>query len=124
VVEKTILVVDDEASNIDIIKNALPAEYKIKAATNGERALVVAEKAPQPDLILLDIMMPGIDGYQVCQRLKLNPTTRPIPVIFVSAKVSADEKQRGMGMGALAYVTKPIEPDELRETVDSIMSLF
>lgn len=122
--EKTILVVDDETSNIDIVKNVLSNKYKIKAATSGERAIMVAQKAPQPDLILLDIMMPGMDGYQACKQLKLNPQTRNIPVIFVSAKVTPDEKQRGMDIGALAYVTKPIQPNDLIETVDTIISLF
>jgi cyclic di-GMP phosphodiesterase len=118
--QKTILVVDDEAGNIDIIKNILGNDYKIKAAINGDIALKIVSKAPAPDLILLDIMMPGMDGYEVCQKLKSNVDTRSIPVIFLSAKISEDEKMQGMAMGAMAYLTKPLDPDDLINTLELI----
>lgn len=120
--QKTILVVDDEATNIDVIKNVLDTDFKVKAAINGERALSAAAKMPAPDLILLDIMMPGMDGYQVCKALKRDPATRNIPVIFVSAKVSPDEKRQGMELGAIAYLAKPVEPESLIELVDIVLN--
>lgn len=121
--QKTILVVDDEPTNIDVIKNILQSDYKIKAAINGEKALAIASKVPAPDLILLDIMMPGIDGYKVCKELKLNPATRSIPVAFLSAKVSPDEQRQGLELGAAAYITKPVEPSALLDTIDLLFNL-
>jgi putative two-component system response regulator len=123
VVQKTILVVDDEPTNIDVIKNVLQDGYKIKAAINGTKALAAAAKLPLPDLILLDIMMPELDGYEVCRRLKANPETRRIPVVFLSAKVTPDEQRRGMEMGAVAYLTKPVDPQSLLDTIDVVLSL-
>lgn len=121
--QKTILVVDDEPGNIDVIKNVLQDSYKIKAAINGTKALAAAAKLPMPDLILLDIMMPEMDGYQVCRQLKANAATRSIPVVFLSAKVSADEQRQGMEMGAVAYLTKPVDPPSLLDTLDMVFSL-
>jgi len=121
--QKTILVVDDEPSNIDVIKNVLQSDYKIKAAINGEKALMVAAKSPAPDLILLDIMMPGIDGYQVCRELKTNSATRHIPVVFLSAKVSPDQQRQGLELGAVAYITKPLDPQTLIDTVDLLLNI-
>lgn len=121
--QKTILVVDDEPGNIDLIKNVLQDSYKIKAAITGSKALAAAAKQPLPDLILLDIMMPEMDGYQACRELKANPATRAIPVVFLSAKVSMDEQRRGMEMGAIAYLTKPVDPQSLLDTIDTVLSL-
>ncbi len=121
--QKTILVVDDESSNIDVIKNILQQDYKIKAAINGEKALAVAAKLPAPDLILLDIMMPGLDGYEVCRALKTNPATRQIPVVFLSAKVTQDQQRQGIELGAVAYITKPVEPQILIDTVDLVLTI-
>lgn len=121
--QKTILVVDDEPGNIDVIKNVLQDSYKIKAAISGTRALAAAAKLPAPDLILLDIMMPEMDGYQVCRELKANPATRAIPVVFLSAKISMDEQRRGMEMGAVAYLTKPVDPQSLLDTMEMVLSL-
>ncbi len=121
--QKTVLVVDDEPGNIDVIKNVLQDRHKIKAAINGTKALAAAEKLPMPDLILLDIMMPEMDGYQVCRQLKANAATRSIPVVFLSAKVSADEQRQGMEMGAVAYLTKPVDPQSLLDTLDMVFSL-
>lgn len=120
--QKTILVIDDEPTNIDVIKNVLADKYKIKAATSGEKALIAAAKAPVPDLILLDIMMPGMNGYDVCRALKRQPETRAIPVVFLSAKVTADEQRQGMETGAVAYLTKPIDPLSVTHTVDMLLS--
>ena len=114
---KAVLVVDDVPANIHTIKAILEADYKIKGATSGEKALQVAGKAPQPDLILLDVMMPEMDGYEVCRRLKADPSTSSIPVLFVTAHADDEERAKGMALGAAAYVSKPVEPEELRAAV-------
>ena len=90
---KTILIVDDTPTNIGIISSVLKNSFRTKVATNGEKALVLASADDRPDLILLDITMPGMDGYEVCRRLKANPATSSIPVIFLTAKTE-DEDER------------------------------
>jgi putative two-component system response regulator len=105
----TVLVVDDIVENIDILTGLLKADYHIKAATNGKTALAVAQKT-LPDLILLDIMMPEMDGYEVCTALKKNPVTKSIPVIFVTAKDQAVDEVSGFETGAVDYINKPINP--------------
>ncbi|MEO5339961.1 MAG: response regulator [Magnetococcus sp. MYC-9] len=102
-----ILVVDDAPENIDILKNALISDYTVKLATNGRKALEAARKQPCPDLILLDIMMVGMDGYEVCRILKADPETRQIPVIFVTAKTDLEDELNGLALGAVDYITKP-----------------
>jgi len=106
----TILVVDDTPDNITLMIGLLRDRYKTKVATNGEKALQIAGSAPQPDLILLDIMMPGLDGYEVCGRLKANPDTADIPVIFLTAKTQVEDETQGFALGAVDYITKPISP--------------
>jgi len=105
----TVLIVDDMVENIDVLKGILCDEYTLKVAINGIMALKVAEKT-MPDIILLDIMMPGMDGYEVCERLKANPMTQNIPVIFVTAKDQDMDEARGFEVGAVDYVIKPISP--------------
>jgi len=105
-----ILVVDDTPDNLTLMSGLLRDHYRVKVATNGERALQVAQAKPQPDLILLDIMMPGMDGYEVCERLKSDDRTRDIPVIFLTAKSSIEDEQKGLELGAVDYITKPISP--------------
>ncbi|MBF0627322.1 MAG: SpoIIE family protein phosphatase [Magnetococcales bacterium] len=102
-----ILVVDDTPENIDILKGALLPNHQVRPATNGQIALRAAKVLPNPDLILLDIMMPGMDGYEVCQRLKADPVTRDIPIIFVTAKAEVDDELRGLELGAVDYIIKP-----------------
>jgi putative two-component system response regulator len=109
-VKPTILVVDDTPDNLTLMMELLKGEYTVKLANNGERALKLAAMSPHPDLILLDIMMPGLDGYEVCQRLKANPQTRDIPVLFLTAKSAVDDEKRGLEIGAVDYITKPISP--------------
>jgi len=104
----TILVVDDTPDNIDLLCAVLEGEYRTKIAVNGERALKIANGADKPDLILLDVMMPGMSGYDVCQNLKANPATRDIPIIFVTAMSEVTDEQLGLGLGAADYITKPI----------------
>ena len=107
---KTVLIVDDTTENIDILHDILAGDYKIKAAVSGERALKIAQADPKPDMILLDIMMPEMDGYEVCRRLKADPETAEIPVIFVTAMSGEDDEAKGLALGAVDYITKPINP--------------
>ncbi len=104
-----VLVVDDVAENIDVIAGVLAEDYDVKVALNGEDALDIAFSKPHPDLILLDIMMPGMDGYQVCQKLKENPSTHDIPVIFVTALDEMEDEAKGFDVGGVDYITKPIQ---------------
>ncbi|MTJ82804.1 MAG: two-component system response regulator [Telmatospirillum sp.] len=105
----TILVVDDTPENITLLSNLLTDRYRVKVANSGEKALRIALRTP-PDLILLDIMMPGMDGYEVCRRLKADPATRDIPVIFLTARCDIASEKTGLDLGAVDYITKPISP--------------
>ncbi|GAB7081352.1 diguanylate cyclase domain-containing protein [Megalodesulfovibrio paquesii] len=112
-----LLVVDDNKQNIELLMELFKDEYKIAAAINPERALKVAAQEPRPDIILLDILMPGMDGYQVCQALKENDQTRDIPVIFVTAVSEVMDETRGFSVGAVDYITKPFHPPMVRARV-------
>ncbi|MCG8568762.1 MAG: response regulator [Spirochaetes bacterium] len=116
--KKKILIVDDVPTNIKILNDLLKDNYKVSAATNGEDALTIAKSENPPDLILLDIMMPEMDGYEVCSRLKKDEKTNKIPVIFVSTKDEIDDKLDGYESGGINYITKPIDPDFLIKTVE------
>jgi putative two-component system response regulator len=105
----TVMVVDDTEANIDILVEILDADYDISVAMDGETALETAGEDP-PDLILLDIMMPEMDGYEVCRRLKAEEGTKDIPVVFVTAKEEIEDKLKGYDLGATDYLTKPIDP--------------
>lgn len=118
----TILVVDDVPSNIDVLVAILRSDYKVKAATSGERALALARASP-PDLILLDIMMPGMDGYEVCRRLKADPKTSAIPVIFVTALSEEANEEEGFAAGGVDYLTKPVSPAIVRARVRTHLAL-
>lgn len=115
--KKVILAVDDVADNIALIHGILSPTYQVRAATNGEKALALASTSPLPDLILLDVMMPGMDGYEVCHELKSHAQTRDIPVIFVTAKITAEDKQKSLDVGGLGHITKPIDAANLLDTV-------
>jgi putative two-component system response regulator len=104
-----ILVVDDTRVNQLLLAAVLKDLYDVQIADNGQDALSLSQSAPHPDLILLDIMMPHMDGYEVCRRLKGNPVTADIPVIFVTAMVSSEDEEKGFELGAVDYVTKPIK---------------
>jgi putative two-component system response regulator len=106
----TILIVDDTPENLAVLSGLLGRHYRIRAVSSGQRALRVADSEPRPDLILLDVMMPGLDGYQVIERLQANPRTADIPVIFITAREASDDEQRGLALGAVDYITKPIRP--------------
>jgi diguanylate cyclase (GGDEF)-like protein/PAS domain S-box-containing protein len=104
--KKTILVVDDLPENIDVLSAILSSEYNVKVATSGAQALMVATQ--QPDLILLDILMPEMDGYEVCRRLKSAPAISDIPVIFITALESDEDEMKGLSLGAVDYLSKPV----------------
>lgn len=106
----SILVVDDSVEILKIIGELLKKEFAIKVATNGEMALKIAQSHTPPDLILLDIMLPDINGYEVCKELKKNPETEIIPVIFLTAKNEIEDEARGLGVGAADYIIKPVYP--------------
>jgi len=108
--KKTLLVVDDVPANIQVVQSILKQEYKIKVATSGEKALELIKSQPHPDLILLDVMMPGLDGYQVCEQLKADPETRDIPVIFLTGLTDIDDETKGLQIGAVDYIRKPFSP--------------
>jgi len=105
-----ILIVDDERYNIKVLTSFLRQDYKIMAAKTGEQALNAAQGINPPDLILLDIMMPGLDGYEVCKKLKADSRTMHIPVIFVTALDASDDEAKGFEIGAVDYITKPFKP--------------
>lgn len=111
----TILVVDDTSENLLLISDLLRKHYKVKVANNGNRALSIALASPAPDLILLDVMMPDMDGYAVCRLLKSNPATQAIPVVFLTART--DEDQKGLEVGAVGYLTKPVKSALLMESI-------
>lgn len=106
----TILIVDDMPQNLTVLGELLQPLYRVRAANSGERALRVANTAPRPDLILLDVMMPGLDGYEVLGRLREDAATRDIPVIFVTAMDAAENEERGLRLGAVDYIVKPFSP--------------
>ena len=106
----TVLVVDDTPDNLVLMSGLLKDEYRVKVANSGERALKIAISDSPPDLILLDIMMPEMDGYEVCKRIKAYPATRRIPVIFLTAMAEVEDETRGLSLGAVDYITKPISP--------------
>jgi putative two-component system response regulator len=121
--KQTILVVDDAAKNIAVLKGILSNDYKVKVSLNGERALKIALSESPPDLILLDVMMPGMDGYEVCNRLKADPRTKKIPVIFVTAKAKSQDVVHGFGLGAVDYISKPVCPVIVHARVQSQLAL-
>ncbi len=118
-----ILIVDDVAENLHALVAALRDEYAILAATSGEKALEIARRTPPPDLILLDIRMPGMDGYSVLSALKIDPATTDIPVIFVTALTEAADEARGLRLGATDYITKPVNPELLKTRVRNQLDL-
>lgn len=105
----TVLVVDDAPENLQIMSALLKGRYRVKVASGGERALKILQESPV-DLVLLDVLMPGVDGYEVCRQLKADPRLRAIPVIFVTSRNEAENEAEGLELGAVDYITKPISP--------------
>jgi phosphoserine phosphatase RsbU/P len=121
--QNLILVVDDTPLNISVITGALKDTYRTKVATSGAKALAIAAADEKPDLILLDVMMPEMDGYEVCRRLKDDPMTRGIPVIFLTAQTDAEDETRGFQVGAVDYVHKPFSPAVMKARVHTHLAL-
>ena len=114
--QSRVLIVDDEPVNIRILSNILAGEYQLSAATTGEKALELAI-SKLPELILLDMVMPEMDGLEVCRTLKANPATRDIPVIFVTGMSDPENEERGLDAGAVDYISKPVSPPIVRARV-------
>ncbi len=121
---QTILVADDTPENIDLLSALLRQDYRVKVATSGEKALAIVNSTEPPDLILLDIMMPGMNGYDVCRRIKANPDRRGIPIIFVTAMTSIEDERLGLEVGAVDYITKPISPPIVSARVRTHLALY
>lgn len=119
----TILVVDDSPDSLALMSNLLKDHYKVKVTNTGEKALKIAASESPPNLILLDIVMSGMDGYEVCQRLKNDPHTMNIPVIFLTAKNEMVDEQKGLELGAVDYITKPVSPPIVLARVKTHLAL-
>src|SRR5271154_7446485 len=121
--KKTVLLVDDAPANIQIVNSILKDVYKIRIATSGAKALELVKVSPLPDLILLDVMMPGMDGYEVCTRLKTAAETRDIPVIFLTGQTEVEDETRGFDVGAVDYIHKPLSPAIVKARVQTHLVL-
>jgi phosphoserine phosphatase RsbU/P len=120
---KTVLLVDDEPANIQIVNSILKDTYKTRIATSGAKALELASQEPAPDLILLDVMMPEMDGYEVCSRLKSADHTRDIPVIFLTGQTEIEDETKGFNVGAVDYIHKPFSPAVVQARVHTHLVL-
>lgn len=118
-----VLIVDDNIANIEVLGAALAKDYEIRFATGGAEGLELATRVP-PDLILLDVMMPGMDGFETCQRLRANPQMRDTPVIFISALDAVADKVKAFKVGGSDYVTKPFQPQEVQARVSTHVALY
>jgi serine phosphatase RsbU (regulator of sigma subunit) len=121
--KKTVLIVDDAPSNIQVVNSILKDSYKVRIATNGPKALELVKAKPPPDLILLDVVMPDMDGYEVCTRLKTDVETRDIPVIFLTAQTETQDETRGFDVGAVDYIHKPFSPAVVKARVQTHLVL-
>src|SRR5579862_8830111 len=120
---KTVLLVDDEPANIQIVNSILKDIYKTRIATSGAKALELANQVPAPDLILMDVLMPGMNGYEVCSRLKSDDHTRDIPVIFLTGQTDIDDETKGFEVGAVDYIHKPFSPAVVQARVRTHLML-
>ena len=121
--KRSLLIVDDQPANIKVLASLLKDDYIIQVANKGQKALEIARSSNPPDLILLDILMPEMDGYAVCRELKNNPATSRIPVIFISALDEASDETKGLDLGAVDYISKPFHPDIVKSRIRNHMSL-
>jgi putative two-component system response regulator len=120
---RTLLVVDDTPENIDLLVELLKNQYKVKAARNGQAALRIARSDDPPELVLLDLIMPGMDGFAVCHELKKSAATAAIPVILLSGAIGKTERRRGDELGCAGYLTKPVEPSELFAMIKRVLTI-
>lgn len=121
--EATVLVVDDTPANLSLMSSLLKDTYKVKVANSGARAMEIAQSDPPPDLILLDIMMPDLDGYEVCRRLKANESTKDIPIIFITAMGDVENESMGFALGAVDYISKPFNRTVVKARIRVHMQL-
>jgi sigma-B regulation protein RsbU (phosphoserine phosphatase) len=121
--KKTVLVVDDAPANIQVVNSILKDMCKVRVATDGAKALALVKTDPPPDLILLDVVMPGMDGYEVCTRLKADPATADIPVIFLTIQTESEEETHGFEVGAVDYIHKPFSPSVVKARVQTHLVL-
>lgn len=121
--KQIILVVDDMPANIDILAGLLRDNYKVKAARNGQKALEIVRSGTPPDLILLDVIMPNMSGYEVCQNLKADPETESIPVIFVTSLNDEEDEEKGLKLGAVDYITKPFRTAIVMARIENHLKL-
>ena len=121
---ETILIVDDTPENLILLTEILKPFFKVKVANSGAKALHIIATGDIPDLILLDIMMPEISGYEVCKKLKSDPLTRNIPIIFVTALSDYEDEAEGLGLGAVDYITKPVHASIVLARVNTQMTLL
>lgn len=119
----TILVVDDTPDNLMLMADLLRDKYRVKVANSGEKALRILQGDPLPDLILLDIMMPGLSGHQVAELLQQDPRTRHVPIIFLTAMAAMESEIQGLALGAVDYITKPISPPRVLARVDTQLKI-
>ncbi|WP_319762517.1 two-component system response regulator [Maridesulfovibrio sp.] len=120
---KQVLIVDDTVENLLALMETLKSDYAVVTAKNGEKALELARNKPQPDIVLLDIMMPGMDGYEVCEKLKADMRTKDIPVIFITALMEEEDEARGLALGAVDFIVKPFCPDLVKARVKNHLEL-
>lgn len=121
--KQKILIVDDIPDNIHVLMGLLKGSYSLIAATNGFKAIEAAKKFPQPDMILLDVMMPDLDGYEVCKRLKADENTKDIPIIFITALGEDSDEEKGLLLGAVDYITKPFNPVLIKMRIKNHLEL-
>lgn len=117
----TLLLVDDTHDNLLLLSQIFKEDYRVRLALNGQKALEISQSDDPPDLVLLDIMMPGMDGFEVAKRMREHPTSETIPIIFVTAMTSQDARIKGMDLGAVDFITKPVDPEVLKPRVRNFM---
>ncbi len=123
ILQSTLLIVDDSVENLQLLSALLKDLYKIKVAKSGEKALEIAQQTPMPDLILLDVMMPGMDGFEVCEALKSNPATQSTPVIFLTALNEVADETKGFQVGGADFIVKPFNPDIVKARIKTHLEL-
>ena len=121
--KRTLLVIDDVPDNLIVMNEILHEQYKVRGANTGLKGIEIARKEPQPDLILLDIMMPELDGFEVCQRLKMDPLTADIPIIFVTASTERVDEEKGLNLGAVDFLMKPVSPSIVKARIRTHLAL-
>ena len=119
--QKVILLVDDTPDNLTILCELLKSQFKLKIATTGEKAIQIANAESPPDLILLDVIMPGMNGYEVCRMLKKSPTTSNIPIIFLTGLSTPEDIKFGEDLGGVGFLTKPINPTDVLKRVHEVL---